>query len=265
MMVVTGWRRWLWIAGPGALVVALAVGWASTRNLLFRLSDVTVRTEDPELRTTIQRKLMPYLGKSLFGLSLADIEVSLRTLPTVKSLSLMRRWPSELVIAVETKRPVAISFRGRKLWTLSSDGTFIDVLTRPLALPLLKSLPQDPATIAELFQWLNDVRGVDTRSLDFGAVDEVIWTSERGLTLRSYAADLEIELGFHDFAAAWSRADRALSVLHARGVAANHLDATYRHRVVVRGRPPLRNFQNGLNSKELVRRMQTTTDAVDAR
>lgn len=233
--------------------VAAAAGWVYSRNALFRLTEVAVDSPDADVSAIIRRRLMGILGRSLFTVSLSDLQRQIGVVPQVENVTLHRRWPSTLGVQVQIKRPVACLFIKGKLWTLDGEGHPIELLTKPTVLPLLKSLPSRTEERTELFAWLRD--RADTSALEMDRIDTLAWTEDRGLVATLAEPEgLEIELGYREFARSWVRADRAWALLRRRPVKVELLDATYRHRVVARVRGNLQNPGTGLNLKELVRR-----------
>lgn len=244
--------RSLLLIGGGVAVLTAASGWLYSRQSLFRLSEIRVQAEDTELAAQAQKKLMDRLGKSLFVISFSGIEEDLAKIPAIRKVNIRRRWPSTLVISLEIKDPVAMTFYEGKLWGLDSQGNLIDVLHRPRSLPLIKFQSKDFETRKEVFSWLDRQRHRESSgALDFSRIDELMWTPDRGLIVKSFESEIEVELGFRGFDAAWERAEQAVVALRSRDIRANYLDATYRHRVVA---SRLQNFQNGLNLKGLVHR-----------
>lgn len=243
--------------GLGLAVVfglCAAAGWVYSRQSVFRLSRITVESTDAALRVDIRNRLLSHLGSGLFALSLRDLEQEILQVPSVSGATIYRRWPAEIVIRPKLKQPVAMTFVGKELWTLDEGGEKIEVLRKPEGLILARRMPADVAVRKEIFAWLAAGTPGEAPSLEVAQFDEMEWMNDRGLVLRSLEPELEVELGFGGYAAAWSRLARAHKILTERGVKAAHLDASYPHRVVVGGVNNLRIFQNGLDLKRLGRR-----------
>jgi hypothetical protein len=260
-MIRASKKRFLYVAGL-FLAVSLSAGWLYSRNALFRFSDIEVRTDDAELTQQIRGVLLRYLGRSLFSLSLHEIENKILELPKVEKVTLHRLWPSKLLVTLQPKVAVGMSFLGSKLWTLDKSGRAIEVVRTPVALPLLKNFFQAPSfglkmnerEGAEFFAWLDSVEHQQSRFIDFDKIHEIEWSADRGIILRSADLELEVEIGNHNFDAAWHRVNTAYGFASAQGLNPDFLDATYRSRVVMRSASKLQNSQSGLNLKGLVRR-----------
>lgn len=244
-------------AGFGLAVIfglCAAAGWMYSRQSVFRLSRITVESTDAALRVDIRNRLLSHLGSGLFALSLPDLEQEILEVSSVSGATIYRRWPAEIVIRPKLKQAVAMTFVGKELWTLDENGEKIEVLRKPAGLILARRMPADSSVRREVFAWLASPIPAENGGIEVSQFDEMEWITDRGLVLRSLEPELEVELGFGAYAAAWSRLARAHRILTERGVKAAHLDASYPHRVVVGGVNNLRIFQNGLDLKRLGRR-----------
>lgn len=243
--------------GLGLVVIfglCAAAGWVYSRQSVFRLSRITVESTDATLRVDIRNRLLAHLGSGLFALSLRELEQEILEVPSVSGATIYRRWPAEIVIRPKLKQPVAMTFVGKELWTLDGSGEKIEVLRKPAGLILARRLPADANVRKEIFAWLASATPGESGAIEVSQFDEMEWMSDRGLVLRALEPELEVELGFGGYAAAWSRLVRAHGILTERGVKPTRLDASYPHRVVVEGVNNLRIFQNGLDLKRLGRR-----------
>ena len=235
------------------VTLAVAAGWLSTRNSLFRLSDIEVRTDDASLSREVRNSLLGELGRNLFALSLTDIEAEVLAIRKVDRVSIHRRWPSRIVISVVPKLPVAMMFLHNQLWGVDRLGRKIEVISTPMALPLFKGV-QNPETLPLVFEWLHRLQAQEPLELDSTRFNEIVWDTERGLVLKSFDLELDVELGSQDFDTAWRRAEAAYAYLKSKGQKPSRLDATYRARVIASGSNSLQNSQIGLNLEQLVRR-----------
>jgi cell division septal protein FtsQ len=235
-------------------VLGVAGGWLYSRNSLFRLAEVQVESERADLDAEIRRRLAGILGRSLFTLSLRQLESELAALPAVESVSLHRRWPSTLLIRVREREAVGMAFRNGKLWTYDASGEPIEALRRPLATPLVRGVVPGTPQAKDIYAWLARARKSEPGLVDLNEMDEAEWVNDRGLIVRFLARNLEVEMGFAGFDEAWRRFERALAAVRERQIEATYFDATYRHRVVVRGRSVLQNPSHSLDLKGLVRR-----------
>jgi cell division septal protein FtsQ len=230
-------------------VVALLVGWLSSRNSLFMLSEIVVKASHPQIEKTLQSDLVALLGRRLTSLSLEQVEGILRKNPRVKRAVFHKRWPSTLEVAIEERSPVAVAFLDRRLVWIDENGTVISVVDENTPYILLRSFEKTRHLdeLKRICAWLASSPKNDW-------IDEIEWFSQKGLVARNLSLHQEVELGFADFDAAWKRAEIALKFLQEKKIPVSLLDATYQHRVIARLQGDLRNFENGLNLKELVRR-----------
>lgn len=236
--------------GVGLVVVtALLFGWLYSRNSLFILSNIVVEADSEELKRSLEARLVSFLGRRLTSLSMKEVEEVLKKNPRVKKASFQKRWPSTLEVYIEKHQAVAAAFVEKRLWWLNEEGVAFTPAEEALPLVLLRSYEGSPPTVpwAAVCAWLR-------KSGSPSWIDELEWKNGRGLVARNLESSVEVDLGFTAFEEAWKRADFALRYFKKRAAPIASLDATYQHRVVVRMQGGLRNFDFGLNLKELVRR-----------
>ncbi len=249
---------------------ALLFGWLYSRQSFFLLSDIQFTKDiDPELKREIYAISMPYMGQGLIGANLSALHKKLLSLSKIDSLSLRRKWPSTLIVDIHERTPVGIVFYQEKAWLVDKEGRLTKTIKKPQALPLLRV--EGESNFSELVSShkLNDlsklslelakIQKIQGNHLDPSMIDVVSWDETRGMYVKSYGLNLEIDLGVQNFDAAWTRADAAYGFLLSKGKQASHLDAAYQNRVVAR----LQNFTDGLNLKELVRRKKRFSAAVN--
>lgn len=258
-------NKWEWVGklkryrafiGVTALAIFTAslVGFLSSRNSLFRLSEFQILQADKSLETQVNQQLLPYLGQRLTTLSLTDIERRLQEIPRVRRVSIRKKWPSSLQVVVEEKKAVALSFIRKKLWRLDEYAQPIDVLRAAQALPLIKNYRRDDPDIARVCEWLAQ------QPLNL-SLESLEWRADRGLVVENWSQNFVAELGFDGFQDAWQRVEAARSYLASKNLPPKFLDASYGHRVVVRLNEKLQNFENELNLKELVQRADASEAA----
>jgi cell division septal protein FtsQ len=249
-----------------ATALLLSLGFVYSRNSLFRLSDITVECDDVEVGDWVKRRLVGQLGVSLFSVPLAAMERELMQLQRIDRVTLYRRWPSSVLIRVEVRRPVAVSFHNGRLWAVDNRGVLIHEVVQPLDRPLLsgfESMADDKLKAQRLedlpgkvFAWLDSLEQRDNQVLDRSDFDEFAFDRVRGLIAKSFEKKMVVELGSDSFSKAWRSAEKSVNFLRSQGINASHLDATYANRVVVKTRPRLQNSEYRLNLEELVRRKE---------
>ncbi len=209
---------------------------------------------------------MGFLGKSLFSISLRELEASVKEIPSVESVVLHRVWPTKISVDIQIREAVAMQFYEGRLWSVSAEGFRIEPMKVVASLPLLKKFPilpevrsqssLDPAFV-EIFQFLGRLRNGDSNfSFDTHSISEIRWDADRGFSIWSFDSSIEADLGFGHFDRAWRMLDRVLNWTKKNGVSVSQLDASFPTRVIARSKSRLQNSEIGLNLKELVRRKE---------
>lgn len=231
------------------------------------MSEFQVISADQHLEKEIHATLVEYLGRSLFTLSLQQVDKRLRKVSRLKSVTLKKHWPSTLVIRVVSKELVALTFKEKQLWSVDSDCQRVDAVRDSSALPLLivsetsrKVTPLPPIELCSFMAELQKQKKY--AALNFFQMDEIFWNADRGVVLHSYKLKLEVELGHLDFLSAWKRADLAYAYLLGQGIAPTRLDSSLSRRVVFETGPKLQFYKNELNLKELVHRKEPQAPSV---
>lgn len=233
--------------------VAGAAGWLYSRQSLFRLSEIIVESESPELRTQIRTGLLGELGRSLFSLSLPQIEREVRAFPEAGSVRVRRQWPNTILVEVTEKQALAMEFRPEGLVTLDAAGASIKKLSRARGLPVLRGFDQGQPQRQEALLWLSQLQVQEDQpeGLLFEHIDEVVWDAAAGLKVACSVLGLQVELGFEGFAQAWVRANKAQRAFRERGIVPAFLDASYARSVIGKSQSELQNSQIDLNLEEL--------------
>jgi hypothetical protein len=249
-----------------ATTLILALGFVYSRHSLFRLSDIVVECDDTEVADWVKRRLVGQLGTPLFSVPLAAMERELLELQRIERVTLFRRWPSSVLIRVDVRRPVAVSFHNGHLWAVDNRGVLIHEVIQPVDRPLLTGFESSTDhqlgaqkledLPGKVFSWLDSLERRDSQQLDPADFNEFVFDRERGLIAKSFEKSLAIELGSSDFSKSWRSAEKSVNYLRSQGISATHLDATYANRVVVKTRPRLQNSEYRLNLEELVRRKE---------
>lgn len=227
------------------------VGWMSTRSTMFRLSSVVVHSSDLELASSIQKRLARYLSQSMLALSLSDIELDIKKDLRVFDVRLRKRWPSTLFVNLELRKAL---FRGVGGELYDQFGQAYSVPdSNLLKVPELKtSVPLPERQLVA--RWLNEMQS--SKFEDFLLLHSLSWSSERGLIVKVDNENLEILLGFDHFEHSWMRAASILFVVNQESSPRlQSIDASYNQRAILGYATKLQNSPNGLNLKEIVRRM----------
>ncbi len=243
--------------------LCLVSGWVLTRTSIFRLKDIRIDCEDRELIPDLERRLLSLHGKDLYRLSLSEVQNAVLAEPRVRNAFVRRVWPSSLRIEASLRPVVALMFRDDgRLWMIDDAGKPFAPMVRPLGYPILLGFSDEHERLPEVAAWIRDLRRHEFERFELAKLNEVEWKNDRGLVARSLENDLEVELGFSDFSRSIANADKALTMLEARKLRANILDASYVRRVVLRPRENLQIPSHGLNLKEIEPRGGESTPAV---
>jgi hypothetical protein len=99
-------RRWVWIA----LLAMAIIGFSALLfSPLVHIREIRVRRTDPRIDSErIQKALRPMFGRHLFFLTSHEVEtLVMRALPDVQSVSIGKRYPSQLQVSIELHPLVA--------------------------------------------------------------------------------------------------------------------------------------------------------------
>ncbi len=200
----------------------------------FHLEDLRVVSESADVESRVRSQMKAYLGESLFSLRLSEIRKKLLAIPRIESLEIHRRWPDTLIVEIVERDAVALAFRGEELSLLDREGNWIEGLRVPRGLPLIVGTKFDSAPMKEICAWLYAIQGAaDPDLLSYNKIDEVYWTKEAGLRVRSASLGLTVFLGYTDFPARWELAQRAYFFSYQRGKLARKIDADNLRRVIL--------------------------------
>lgn len=181
------------------------------------------------------------IGKiSLFDLDLAPIEARLLKEPWVRSVQLQKRFPQTLAIAIELRKPVALTPKpDGKIAYVDANGSVFGALKLQWYsdLPLLtaslgSTLPVAP--FLDLLQlWDADAELAQNR------ISELRWDPEKGArALITYGSGTRTWIEMGDQIAEWEaqipRLAQVLGFLKARAIAARHIWADSDKKIVVK-------------------------------
>ncbi|HEY3069372.1 MAG TPA: FtsQ-type POTRA domain-containing protein [Gaiellaceae bacterium] len=136
------WRRAAAIAAAG--VAALALLYVGARETpVFAVRSIEVWGAPADVRRAVEAAAEPVTGKSLVALDGAGLVRDLEALPSVRSVTYDRAFPSTLRIYVVAEHPVAVVHLGEGRWVVSERGRIIRSAPRgtPVVLPQFR-LPQ---------------------------------------------------------------------------------------------------------------------------
>jgi cell division septal protein FtsQ len=244
------------------LSVILMGGWLYSRTTLFRVSEISVVTDDSEIQRSSQERLVSLLGQSLFSISISEIQNRLSDLKRIHEVSITRVWPQSLKIYLKLKKSFAKAKRGAHYWSLDEQGNFIEKISASVGLLELRGfLNEDHQkwNLSDLqkekfFAFLRSRAKDESVPLQFNEAHFVEWSKTHGLVYHWSENSLEVLLGFDYFEESWSRFLRVWPEVKSRLSQIESIDATYQNRVIARTRRELQNSEYRLNLEELVRR-----------
>jgi cell division septal protein FtsQ len=249
--------------GIGFMVLVLvAGGWLYSRSSLFRVSEIIVKSEDPEIDKKAQEKLIMILGRSLFSVPMGEIKKSLEEIPRIKDITVTRVWPNTIGLHLELKPSLFKIFRGLEFVSVDYSGEIIEKVIEGEKLVEVKGI-WDPvhskwsvsdAKRKEIVKFLLEQTQDEQSKIRVFDANFIEWNSKKGLLVMWGDTQIEINLGFEHFDESWKRVNLVWDELKKRLVAIEAVDATYQNRVVARKRRELQNSEYRLNLEELVRR-----------
>ena len=136
-------RRWLtWKYVFGAVLAVAVVGFG-VYSLYFsawlRAEGVEVVGNDQLSDRQVLAAAEVSTGGPLATVDLGAIEVRVKSLATVKSVDVSRKWPHDVRIEVVERKPIAVLDRGDRLTKLDADGVSFGRVTKaPRGLPRVK-------------------------------------------------------------------------------------------------------------------------------
>lgn len=118
------WRRVAAAAAGGVAVLALLY-LGARETPVFAVRDIEVTGGTPAVRKAVETAARPARGTSLVALDGAALVEELEALPTVRSVTYDRAFPSTLRIVVRPELPLAVLRLGTDRWVLSERGRVI--------------------------------------------------------------------------------------------------------------------------------------------
>jgi cell division septal protein FtsQ len=152
------------IAVPWRNVAAVVLGSCAVLALLYLAARETpvfaVRTIEVSggpktVRADVEEAARPFLGESLAALDGAALTEELEALPSVRSVTYDRAFPSTLRIFVERERPAALARVGRDRWIVSDRGRVISAAAEG-AQPMLPRFHLPPLSGIQPGRFLTD-------------------------------------------------------------------------------------------------------------
>ncbi|MEW6439633.1 MAG: FtsQ-type POTRA domain-containing protein [bacterium] len=232
-----------WLLGLGACVLAVLVLLHVLRSSpLFALKRIEVmgglRASLGDLRSWGGVEL----GGNLLTLDIQEVSRRLEAQPGIESASIAKRFPNELVVRIEQRRPALVAVVDRELYYMDAGGVVFrkvgpgDVLDLPVISGLRRSALACGARPEgrQVRKALELLRLLEQSSNELGAVSEIRVDPTQGLTF--FLADLPaaIRVGWEDFGTKLDRLERIYPTLLEQRDTLRTVDLQFARQIVVR-------------------------------
>lgn len=239
-------RALSWISGTAVtLFLAALLFKGITGSPFFALERIAV---EGSLQTSLGE--IPGLmalkgGGNLLTLDISEVARCLGSRPEIRRASVAKRFPNELVVKVEERKPSVLVLIESKLYQADEEGVLLREIGPgdPLDLPVVSGLSRSAVAVGvkpEGRQFPNAMRllrAVERRASTFGQVSEVRVDPVEGLTLFLEELPVPVRVGWEDFEQKISKLERVFSRLAEREGELVSVDLRFDQQVVVRQRP----------------------------
>lgn len=184
------WRRrrrnWL-VGGGSAIVVVAALLAAVIFTPMFAVRTLTVDGTELATDKTIRQQLKPVMGVPLPQVSTSEVSSLLSDVPQVANVEIEAHPPSELVVHIQERVPVAVLKDGGKFTLIDKTGTALATVEdrQKAKLPLIDGSSQELGK--DIFRTTTEVLAAlpaDIRSklehASAESIDSVVLTLENG-------------------------------------------------------------------------------------
>lgn len=235
-----GW----WYSGVALVAVALGgnskVVWSAvkqyvTQHPYFAVEDIQVSSDGRFALEQVRIWSGVEIGMSLWAVHPPQVEARLRAQPWVRTATVRREFPRRVLIAVQTRRPIAIILRQPPTYLDDMGGYFVPQEgIQEVDLPYVSGLAQMALDTPEVRDILRDVVYVLALArLWREPLSEIHWDAYRGYTLFLAERRVTIDLGEQPTPEQFARVRTVLETWPADWPAAL-FDARFAHQVVVR-------------------------------
>lgn len=210
----------------------------------LELVQVELPTFDPanryfsNLTEQMQKDLRSFSGSSLVKINLEHVSSLLKTYTWIESYEVKRRWPSTLMIFIQTKKMVALFHASKegRLYPVLEDGTFLTA-TSTDSLPDLPILQGDvfvknPERLAQAIELLKQIPTEGRFSKQ--KISELKFDDKDGFWVTMIESAVKVKLGEDQFAMKASRVSQVLEYMENRDLQARVIDADLSKKVLVR-------------------------------
>lgn len=227
---------------PLVVIGALSAGlWATLDRSLLKVSEVSVLAEGAEqvlferIKKSLEPRLASFAGHYLWDVDLKKILTLAEEDLRVESVSVYRKLPNRIEVAVRPHRPV--------LSIYLSDGHIVPVAKDGSLLPKTGDYPNLPLLRGKRFETDGSLRMQAVELMDQLPVDgaitqaqvsEIHYDAKEGFHVILIGSGLMVRLGEEDFRQRALLAARVLHYLEVNSLNARSVDARFSRKVVVK-------------------------------
>jgi cell division protein FtsQ len=140
--------RVLWRLGIVALLASLAlVGWLVYQSPLLQVREVSV-TGAESLDPAVVAEVSGLKGQNIIQADTATAKSRLLALPTVKDVSISRRWPGRMLVRVEERQPWGYWQVKEQPYVIDDDGVVLDDVRPDEGAPTIFELDSERRLVA---------------------------------------------------------------------------------------------------------------------
>mgnify|MGYP006277679747 CR=1 FL=1 len=136
----------------GILVTLAIVGWwVLYQSRWFIIEDITISGTKRVSTQSVLQSAQVKIGQPLMAADPQDITDRLLTLPAVRTATVTRSWPHDLLIQITERQPIAAVPQGKRFFLVDSQG-YVAGIVKKLANnePIIYAKPETPAIKAAL-------------------------------------------------------------------------------------------------------------------
>lgn len=218
--------RWRVVLHKGLRFSAYLLGWVGLYGLgdwsyrwflsldYFRLNTVTVETNGQVSESAVEESLRPYMGESLFAISLKELCEEWKSNPWVKEVIVRRHLPSSLSVRLIEYRPIALLRDEGSYYYIDASGIPFKKVEKgeSVDFPVLTGIDLDAVLHQEKGALLLFYRGLELLILSQGRsypsteqISEIHLEPNFGSTIYLVQSRLAIHFGWDDYEEKWSR------------------------------------------------------------
>lgn len=141
-----------------ALLIGLGMLYRYTRITppSFPIAKITVNQTPHVNEAWLSEQFKPYLGQNLLTLPVTQIIQQLKQNPWIKSASIRRRWPNQILVKIETYQPIA---QWNQTAYIADNNHLVEttLLKELNDLPLLEGPAEQRDVVWQAYQDLSDI------------------------------------------------------------------------------------------------------------